>query len=231
MALATSQDMVDDTDIYYGETANVIVLGNEGNLVISGVAVTANVGSDLTNSGQDDVDIASGIVLVNNSIQAVTGAGLDLSVEYLALGASKSRYVYIYISDTGVISKIAGAIADTGQELPPLFSVLPSDLVLLSRVLLTQGDTVVNAGDLFELRMFTSDGSAYADSKKSYWGDGGDLQAYHDSANSFVVTSSTATGSFVIGTLGNDELIFRQNNGNRWKILYSVFRCLRLESL
>ena len=216
MALATSQDMVDDTDIYFGESTNVIVLGNEGNLVVSGVAVTANASSDLTNAGQFDVDIASGIVFVNNLVTAVSSGNFDLSVEFLALGATQSRFVYIYISDTGTITKVAGAIATTGQELPPLFASLPDNLVILARILLTNGDTVLNDSEIKELRMFTADGSAYANSKKSYWGDLGNLQIDFNGTNSRIF--NTTSGRLQIGTVNSDIIQLVTDDTIRWVV-------------
>ena len=205
MALTSAFEMVDNQDIYFGDAVNIPMHSRQdGASVISGCAVTANASSDLTNAGQDDIDIASGSVFVNGSQVTVASDSIDLSVEYLALTPGQARYIYVYADSSGNILTVDGTRAIDGSHYPPEYSSVPVNSVLLYRVELTEGKTSVDSNDLKNIRVFSSGGIHFPDNKKVSWGDIGDLIMYHDGTDSFI---KNITGKLELWGVSNIQMI------------------------
>ena len=174
-------------NIAFAEHQNQQMVAARSNYVLSGLVVTAAVGSNLTD-GSDDIDVSTGYCFNNNTLRSFVSIGnLDLSTHYSGLSTGQSRFVFIYINTSGTLVSVAGTVATTGQQLPPN---IVDNTVVLAMVTLTHLDTTVDSPDIEDWLIRNPIGSAMGDNEKSYWGDDGDLSVYHDNAHAYVVNTT-----------------------------------------
>ncbi len=207
-------------NIAFAEHQNQQMVAARSNYVLSGLVVTAAVGSNLLDSS-DDVDISDGYCFNNNTLRDLSGgsspASIDLSTAYGGLSTGQSRYVFIYVNTSGTVVSVAGDVATTGQQLPP---DIVDKTVVLAMITLTHLDTTVDAPDIEDWQIQNPIGSAMGDNEKSSWGDDGDLSVYHDNAHAYVVNTtgdikfSTGKISLSVGTNVNEFSIDGTLNGN-----------------
>ncbi len=205
MAWSNGMELVNGSgNIAFAEHQNQQMMAARGNYVMSGLVVTAAVGSNLT-TGADDVDISDGDCFNNATVRNLTSiASLDLSSHYSGLGSGQSRYVFIYVNTSGTVTSVAGSVATTGQQLPP---DIVDKTIILAMVTLTFNDTTVDSPDIEDWQIENPTGMAMGDNDKSYWGDAGDLSISHDGSNSSIVN---LTGSFSCFNTGR-SIFFHAN--------------------
>lgn len=132
-------------NIAFAEHQNQQMVAARSNYVLSGLVITASVGSNLLD-GSDDIDMSSGSSFNNNTFRSSISAGnLDLSSHYSGLSSGQSRFVFIYINTSGTLVSVAGTPAVTGQQLPP---DIVDKTVVLAMITLTYLDTTVDIADI-----------------------------------------------------------------------------------
>lgn len=132
-------------NIAFAEHQNQQMVAARSNYVLSGLVITASVGSNLLDSS-DDIDMSSGSSFNNNTFRSSISAGnLNLSSHYSGLSSGQSRFVFIYINTSGTLVSVAGTPAVTGQQLPP---DIVDKTVVLAMIILTYLDTTVDSADI-----------------------------------------------------------------------------------
>lgn len=129
--------------IWFQTYINALVMGIEGNGVLSGCAVTAQGSPDMT------VAVASGVVRVNTKRVSVTGANVTIT----AADASNPRIDLIVVNDSGTLSCTAGTASAT-----PKAPDIPANSVLLAVVYVPATDTTIATNQITDMRVVVADG-------------------------------------------------------------------------
>ena len=156
MSFSAGLEVTDNSDTNFAYIWNSLYLAIRGNLVISGCEVVPNSPADLY------VDVGSGFVWCAGAKRTVAAtSNLDLTSQQGALTSGQSQYIMILWDQatTDVIS-LDGVAGSTGNIYPPAFD--DDSQILLGLVILTYGDTTIDASDIDDIRLFSQDG-AYLD--------------------------------------------------------------------
>lgn len=154
MALSDNYKITDDTDLYYAEVLNQLVQALKGNGILTGGEITGTA-TPLTGAGTH-ANVSAGDVVINGVIFALSSLTIDLSTEYATLGTDEGMFVYIYADSTGAIQTLAGTKGSNNPSIaffPPDFGGLPALHCVLGRILLTNLDTTISAGDIHDMRV------------------------------------------------------------------------------
>lgn len=145
-----------DNDIIFDNDMNSLLDSNKGTGVLTGMAVSPNSGMQLT--------IASGTFAVNDTKYVYAGGTPTITTA----DGSNPRKDIITINSAGTITVTAGTPAtilptgNTGrQTYQPKADNIPTDQVILAEVWVNTSVSVINAGDISDLRVYTNiiDGS------------------------------------------------------------------------
>lgn len=124
---------------------------NDGSSVLEGCEVTP--GGALT------VDVAAGVVFVNGGSQTVTALNVSVATEQGLLGTGEANFVGFYIDTAGAIQKVSGTADTGGLHIPP--ALLNRTSVPIALVTIADGDGTVDAGDIAEWRIHSSQGAGF----------------------------------------------------------------------
>ncbi|MEE9446227.1 MAG: hypothetical protein V3V19_11250 [Cocleimonas sp.] len=214
---------------YFAEDINEIIMGSQGNQVVSGCDVTVDTETDLTASG-DHLDVAAGVSFNNGAKRTISNTKIDLSTAFNAMSAGQARFILIYINSSGVVSTSSGDITTDGNQLPEVSSTgwTPVDTTPLAWIYLRTSDSILDANQINNQIIYAPNGGYFsgdvyvtgstknqADNEGFFAGAGDDLRMYHDGTDSWLTNTSTITnGRLVIfqSGSGNGQHIHLQNN-------------------
>lgn len=139
-----------DKDILFDNDMNSILDSNKGTGILSGMGVSVNSGMQLT--------ISSGTFAINGTKYTYAGGTPTVTTA----DVSNPRKDIMTINSAGTITITAGtpasalAISSTGrQTYQPIPSDIPANQVILAEIWVGTGVSVIEAGDISDLRVFT----------------------------------------------------------------------------